>query len=141
MKSSKVLNYGTGIIFIVVGIGAVVGGLGVILDPSGKNMGVSVDLLKGSPFDNYLIPGIFLLSLNGLMSFIGAYFSFRKHRLSGIISMLLGLIMLIWMGAQIYWIGWESWLQPTFLIVGLIEIILGYKLLRRNTIDRTLVQK
>ena len=69
-----------------------------------------------------------MLALNGILSFIGTLLVFFRHRYAGIGTMILGVLMFIWICAQVYWIGWESWLQQTFLIVGLIEIALGFVL-------------
>ncbi len=43
--------------------------------------------------------------------------------------MILGSALIIWIVAQVYWIGLVSWLQPFFLVVGVIELFLGYKLM------------
>jgi len=102
--------------------------LGVILDPSGESLGVSIDLLNNSPFENFIIPGIFLFVVNGLSSLFISYITLQKHRKAGIATIFLGIVMIIWIILQAYWIGWINWLQPTFLIIGVVEVILGYLL-------------
>lgn len=47
------------ILHLFVGIGAVSGGLAAITNPT-EPLGASVELLKNSPFKDYLIPGIIL---------------------------------------------------------------------------------
>ena len=76
MKSTNILPFGTAALLLFVGIGAVAGGLGVILDPSGESLGVSVDLLINSPFKNFLIPGIVLFTVSWLNKLIGILFNF-----------------------------------------------------------------
>ena len=132
MKSTNILPFGTAAILLFFGIGAVAGGLGVILDPSGESLGVSVNLLMDSPFKDFLIPGIILFTIIGLTSLLVSYLTFKQHLLSGGATIILGFIMIIWIVLQVYWIGWLTLLQPTFLIIGFAEIILGYVLHSRN---------
>lgn len=125
MDKAKVLSYSTGTLLTLVGLGAVATGLGLMLEPTGEGLGFSLSLLKDSPFDDYLIPGILLFSIHGIASLIGALLAFRNNRFTGIATMLLGISMVIWIVAQVVWIGSQSWLQPTFLVVGCVELALG----------------
>ena len=132
MKSTNILPFGTAALLLFVGIAAVAGGLGVLLDPSGESLGVSVNLLMDSPFKNFLIPGIVLFTIIGLTNLLVSFLTFKQHLLSGGATIILGFIMIIWIVLQVYWIGWLTSLQPTFLIIGFAEIILGYVLHSRN---------
>lgn len=132
MKSTNILPFGTAALLLFVGIAAVAGGLGVILDPSGESLGVSVDLLIGSPFKNFLIPGIVLFTVVGLTSLLVSFLTFKQHLLSGGATIVQGFIMIIWIVLQVYWIGWLTRLQLTFLLIDFAEIILGYVLHSRN---------
>lgn len=49
-------------------IGALYGGISLVLYPDGSGIQLSLDLLQHTPFKDYLIPGIILLSANGLFS-------------------------------------------------------------------------
>ena len=40
--------------------------------------------------------------------------------------------MIIWIVLQVYWIGWLTLLQPTFLVIRFAKILLGYVLHSRN---------
>ncbi|MEZ4621512.1 MAG: hypothetical protein R2867_39255 [Caldilineaceae bacterium] len=57
---------GLGILQVFIGIGAVAGGLGLALDPSGASLGTPLELLEETPFTTFLIPGIVLFTVNGL---------------------------------------------------------------------------
>lgn len=48
-------------------VGAIGGGIGLVGDPK-NNIGLSVGLLEGTPFKDYLIPGLILLIVVGLFS-------------------------------------------------------------------------
>jgi hypothetical protein len=58
------LVYGLAVIQFCIGISAIVGGLGMVLDPSGSSMSLPPDMLEASPFSDFLIPGLVLLTIN-----------------------------------------------------------------------------
>lgn len=128
----KALIYEISTLLTMVGVGATTAGIGFILQPDGTGVGVPLNLLKDSPFENYLIPGIILLTVNGICSLIGAILVFKEYHYAPIVVSLLGTALLIWMLAQIYWIGMQSWLQPSFLVVGAVELFLGFSLFRQQ---------
>ena len=73
---SKNLLNGLGALQAFIGVGAVAGGLGLALDPSGESVGIPLELLAETPFTTFLIPGIVLFAVNGLGSLTGAIASF-----------------------------------------------------------------
>ncbi len=77
----KSLFNGLGILQAFIGVGAVAGGLALVLDPSGATLGVPLELLEETPFATYLVPGIVLVAVNGLGSLAGAAMSFTRHRI------------------------------------------------------------
>jgi len=50
------------------GFGAIYGGWNFMVHPDGSSMQMSLDSLKHTPFHSYLIPGIILFVVNGLLS-------------------------------------------------------------------------
>lgn len=54
----------------LLGLGAVIGGFMLILDPSGKLLNMPVSLLERSPFSDFLIPGMILLLVLGLFPIV-----------------------------------------------------------------------
>jgi uncharacterized membrane protein len=126
MNKKIALFYWIGALQLFVGVGAVASGIGFILDRDGSNFSMSIGLLKESPFEDFLIPGFVLLSINGLGSILGSFLSFRRHFFAGKMAVILGVVMVIWISAQVYWISWISWLQPVYFVLGMIEILLGF---------------
>ena len=118
-----------------IGLGAVGGGLGLILKPSGANLGIPLELLKNSPFSTYLVPGIVLLMVNGLGSLVGAAASFTRYRYAGETAMALGVFLVAWIILQVYWIAAFHWIHALYLGLGLLELVLGWllpKVLRKE---------
>lgn len=126
---------GLGVLQLLIGLGAVGGGLVLILDPSGSKLGIPVELLKNTPFSTYLVPGIVLLVVNGLGSLVGAAASFTRHRFAGKTAMALGVFLVAWIMLQVYWFAGFHWLHALYLGLGLLEFVLGWllqKALRRE---------
>lgn len=136
MKTGKVLMYGTAVFLTIIGFAAVICGASLMVDPDGTGLGMTVELLKNSPFKDFFIPGLALVTVNGILSLIGAYFAFKNRQYAGLVTVFLGAAMITWISFQVYWIGWESWLQQTFLVVGVVEIVLGFAIVQQGSNHR-----
>jgi hypothetical protein len=64
---------------VLMGLAAVGGGLDLVLT-NGQLMRMPAELLRGSPFGSYLIPGLVLLAV-GIASLASAAAVLRGHRL------------------------------------------------------------
>jgi len=134
-RKKKSLVTELGVLQVLIGLGAVGGGLALILDPSGSSLGLPLEILKSSPFSTFLVPGIILLIVNGFGSLVGATASFTKYRCAGDIAMALGLFLVAWIMLQIYWFTAFNWLHALYLSIGFVEFALGWllrKALRRQ---------
>lgn len=120
-----------GVLQAFVGLGALGGGIGLIAQPDGSNLGISLYWLRQTPFTDYLVPGIILFVVNGLGSLAGAALSFVRYRYAGEIAVLLGAFLMGWIAAQVWWMGLH-WLHVLYFGLGLAELILGLSL--RKTI-------
>jgi hypothetical protein len=127
----KRLSKTLGILQLFIGLGAVGGGLGLVLAPNGSSLGMPLEMLKYSPFSDFLIPGIVLLTVNGLGSIAGSFSSFRCFRYAAEIALALGAFLIAWILIQIYWIHSFHWLHALYLSLGIVELILGW-LLRKT---------
>lgn len=119
-----------GILQALTALGAIPAGIGYLLDTTGKAMGASPEMLANSPLHSFLLPGLFLLFINGFAHVAAAYFSFSRHRLAGPAGVVLGLILALWIVIQVCWITLSSFLQPLFLAVGLVCAFCGWKITR-----------
>lgn len=119
-----------GLLQLFIALGAIAGGLALTLDPSGRGMGWTLEQLASTPFPDFLIPGLFLLIVNGLGSLAGAVLSLRRHAVGGPAAVALGGILMAWIAIQVGLIGLVSWLQPFYFVLGLLEAALGYLLWR-----------
>ncbi len=55
------------VLLALLGIGAIFGGGVLIISPSGELFGMPLSMLVNSPFSNFLLPGVILFSVLGLM--------------------------------------------------------------------------
>jgi hypothetical protein len=113
---------------VFVGLGGVAGGIGLVSDPSGLNVGMSIEMLAATPFSSFLVPGLVLLAINGLGSLLGSFLTFTQRPFAAKAAMALGIFLIAWIVIQVYWIGLVHWLQPLYLGFGILELALGLML-------------
>lgn len=103
---------------LLLGIGAVAGGSFMLINPSGELLGLGLELLDGSPFDDYLIPGLLLTLVLGVMPLLvacGLIWRFparvadrlnlyRDTHWSWSFSLYTGYALVIWIAAQVYFL-------------------------------------
>ena len=104
----------------------------LVRDPSGSALGVPLNLLEGSPFPDFLIPGMFLLAVNGVGSMIGAGLSFTRRRYAQELAIVLGAILVAWIVIQVIIILSFSWLHVLYFILGVVELGIGLYIRRRR---------
>jgi len=63
---------------VILGLGAIGGGIMLIADPSGEKMGMPLSILERTFFPSYLIPGILLLLIFGVFPLLVAYMLRRQ---------------------------------------------------------------
>ena len=120
------LNILATLILLFNGIGAIYGGWLLIINPDGSSLQLPLDLLKHSPFNDYLIPGIILFTANGLFSFfvlLGLIFKFRSYAYLLIAQ---GIILLGWITIQVLLVRTFYYLQLIFFIIGIVLIGIGW---------------
>lgn len=121
-----------GIIEAFIALGAIPAGYLFLSDTSGTRMGNSITLLESSPLESFLIPGLFLLIVHGFGNVFGAILSIGKKYAAGITGLALGIIMILWIIIQVYWIGLSSFMQPLFFCIGIAEASSGWIIYKRK---------
>lgn len=125
------------IVLAIQSIGAIGGGLSLVLAPDGSIMQMPLSYLDGSPFTSFLIPGIILLVVLGFFpAFIfysliatpnwnrfQAFNIYKRIHWSWSFSLYLGIMLSIWIYIEIIFIPFDI-LQTIFGLVGVGLIIL-----------------
>ena len=105
---------------VILSIGALGGGLVLMLAPRGEIMPLPLSSLAGSPFDTYFLPGLILFAVLGLGPLIAARLAWLRHPLAPIGALVVGAALLIWVTVEIAIIGYsnEPPLQAIYLLLG-----------------------
>ncbi len=107
------------VLLVLLGIGALAGGIALASRPDGSVMQFDVALLAGSPFSDYFLPGLILGGLFGVGLLVVAVMGIRHSRLAPFIAFAIGCAQMIWIVVELAIIRELSFLHPTFFAVGL----------------------
>ena len=117
---------------LFIGIGAVAGGLSMILDPSGKllHMDGMLPFFQILPFadvlfQNFLFSGIALLIVNGLTNLTAAVLLLRKKKLGVILGGIFGITLMLWICIQFYMFP-LNFMSTAYFLFGLCQAVTGF---------------
>ena len=99
------------------GIGGLGGGIGLVIAPDGALLRMPVSFLEGSPFSDYLIPGLVLASLLGVFPLLVLAGLWRRRSWSWYGAFLVGSGLIIFEIVELMIVPF-SVLQPIFSTVG-----------------------
>jgi hypothetical protein len=122
---------------IFLGIGATAGGGMLILKPDGSLLGMDPQWLDHSPFNDYLIPGLLLFTMGGLLplfSCVGLLLKpgwkwantlniYSNRHWAWTYSLYSGIIVITWITVQLIMTQY-FWLQLVMIFTGLLIIVL-----------------
>ena len=117
---------------VLLSIGALGGGLVLMIAPRGEIMPLPLSALAGSPFDTYLVPGLILFGVLGLGPLVAAGLAWLRHPLAPVAAFVVGAGLLIWVAAEVAIIGYsnEPPLQAIYGILGVAMVIVALRWLR-----------
>jgi hypothetical protein len=119
---------------------SMMGGIPLIVDPSGGLLHMPLNLLEHSPFHSFLIPGIILFAANGLMSLAIFVLALRRRVGYGVMTAFQGCVIAGWITVEVIVLRAVVWPHYVYWAVGLILIVCGIMLRRdRRGGDITLV--
>ena len=125
MARRKLIARSLGVLELLVGVGAVIGGVALAVAPSGALLGMPLDLLDGTPFHTYLIPGLVLCLVVGGSNLIGGWLALHQSWSTAISAVVGGLILLGWITSQIVLIGYRHPIQLVYLLCGALILLVG----------------
>lgn len=103
---------------IFTAIGAIPIGVLFIRDPSGGALQLTPGWIEATPFGTYLIPGLYLLAVNGFGMLALAILSVRRHWIAPWLTGTLGVGLIIWILVEIVALPATMWLTWVFLATG-----------------------
>jgi hypothetical protein len=127
-KTRKVLIFWC----LFIGIGAVFGATGMLVDPTGKSMGMDkiLSYFEVLPFadvlfQNYTFPGIALLVVNGITNITASILLFKNKKLGIILGGIFGITLMLWITIQ-FIIFPMNFMSIIYFIFGIMQALTGY---------------
>ena len=125
------------LLHLFIGFAATAGGAMLVIRPDGSLLGMHPDWLANSPFADYLIPGLLLLCLTGILSLLtaaGLFFKPAWKLFSSLnlypdkhgawaFSLYTGIVSISWIAIQQVLTRY-FWIQPVIVLIGLLIIII-----------------
>ncbi len=106
------------ILLTLLGVGGLAGGIALVAKPDGSVMHFDPALLAGSPFTDFLVPGLILGGLFGIGSFAVVALGLRHVPVAPFLAFAIGCGQMIWITVELAVIRELSFLHPTFFAVG-----------------------
>jgi hypothetical protein len=123
-------------IHIFVGLGAIFGGAAAIYDPTGNLVGIDADVaLRHGPFDDFLIPGLFLFVIIGLGNLFVAWAGMKNSKIFPLLSFSQGGILALWIVVQCIILAGINQLHVIFFVVGAVMMALAVRGYKTDNID------
>ncbi len=117
---------------LFIGIGAVAGTVMMLVDPSGKAIGMDAMLpyfqvlpLADVLFQDFRFSGIALLIVNGLSNLTAAVLLFRRRRAGIVLGGTFGGTLMLWICIQFYMFP-PNFMSTIYFFFGLAQAITGY---------------
>lgn len=117
---------------LFIGIGAVAGSSGMLLDPSGKAMGMDAMLpyfqvmpLAEYLFQDYVFSGIALLTVNGITNLTAAVLLLRRRKIGVTLGGVFGVTLMLWICIQ-FVIFPPNFMSTIYFVFGFCQAVTGY---------------
>jgi hypothetical protein len=115
-------------LLLVNAIGAIYGGLSLVTDPTGERLQLSSQWLEHTPFNNFFIPGLVLLIVNGVLSIVVILFIIKKSKNYPVFISVEGSLLMAWIIIELFITLKYDPLQLMMGVAGLLLILCGWKL-------------
>jgi len=108
---------------VFTGVVSIVSGLMLVLAPGGEMLGLPLELLEGTMFSDFLVPGLALTFLVGLSNIVAALVITREGKIWWYASLVAADMLLIFVVVEVAIVGYVSFLQPVF---GLVALVMNF---------------
>jgi hypothetical protein len=106
-------------LLVLLGLMALAGGVALVSAPDGSVMKMPLTMLDGSPFRDFLVPGMILGGLFGVGSLVVAGAGLRSLRIAPFLAFAIGCAQMIWIVVELAIIKGVSILHPICFGIGL----------------------
>jgi uncharacterized membrane protein len=118
---------------IILGVGALGGGIALMAGPHGEILPLPVSALAGSFFNDYFVPGAILFATLGLGSLGAAAVAWRRLSMAPFLAFAIAVALLIWLIAEIAIVGYSNHppLQALYLGLGVVMVLVAIAWIRQ----------
>lgn len=110
----------------ILALGGIGGGLSMLADPSGDLLGIPLVLLENVNLRNYLLPGMFLLVVMGVLPLVTAVGLWRGQQTAWIATAGISIVLILWICFQIVLWGAPILIQVIYLLLGVVILGLSF---------------
>lgn len=140
MSSNSNVKYrrartGSLVLLFFLGITALGGAVGMILNPDGQGMSMPIEMLDHTPFDSFLIPAIILGIVNGIFSLVFAILILKKSRWGSWLVLFQGTVLLTWLTAEVLMDLFYAALTIPYYLVAVLLILCGILMRKFRTVQ------
>jgi len=108
-------------LLIFLSFGGFLGGIMLLLDPSGVDMGLPPDMLDNVPLiDNFILPAIFLILVMGIVPLVIVFGLWQQKHWAWKTAVILSVVLVGWILFQILLWGTPAAIQVFYLIFGFV---------------------
>ncbi len=129
MKTLRILAC---LLLLFNGTGALFGGWSFIQDPTGSDLQIPTTYLEHSPFKDFLIPGIVLFTVNGVLSLVTLVWTLMQWKQYGWLIMIQGAMLVGWIIIQMIMLREINLYHFIFGSIGIILLWIGWTLKEKN---------
>ena len=116
------------VLLFFLGLSALPAAIVILSDPSGTNIGMPLDLLDHTPFQDFLIPAILLGLFNGVMSLLFAILVLRKHPLQSWMILFQGATLAVWLTVEVFMKIYYTFLTLPYYVVAILLLACGIRM-------------
>lgn len=116
------------VLLFFLGLSALPAAIVILSDPSGINIGMPLDLLDHTPFQDFLIPAILLGLFNGVMSLLFAILVLRKHPLQSWMILFQGATLAVWLTVEVFMKIYYTFLTLPYYVVAILLLACGIRM-------------
>lgn len=120
-------------LLLFLSLGALFGGVVLVLDPSGELLQMPIIILKNSPFNNFLIPGLILFTVSGVIPALVFYSLLKQPQWTWVnvlnvysdmywawtFTLYVGFALIIWISVQTLIINSVHFVHTGYVLLGI----------------------
>jgi hypothetical protein len=114
------------VVDVFVALTAIGGGIALVTGLEGDRF--PVEMLRGTPFSSYVIPGLILAGVVGGNAAVATAAALLRPQIGALASMLAGVVMMGWIVGEILILKQPSaphWTEVFYFALGLVMVVLG----------------